>query len=255
MKPKRVIPCLDVKEGRVVKGVRFVEFKDAGDPAELGAYYSKEGADELYLLDITASAEGRATMLDVVRKTAERVTVPMTVGGGVASVEQMERLFDVGASKVCLSSAAVNDPDLIRRGAERFGSDRIVLGIDALRRRRDDGSHWWEVIIHGGRTPTGMDLLEWAQRGASLGAGELLVNSIDTDGVKDGYDNEMNRAVSASVDIPLIASGGAGTLQHLVDGIIIGGADAVLAASIFHFGEHSIAEAKAYLAAHGIPVR
>lgn len=254
MKAKRVIPCLDVKDGRVVKGVRFAGFQDAGDPAELAEFYSKEGADELVLFDITASAEDRATMLDVIERAARRADIPLTIGGGVATVDDMERLFHVGAQKVCINSAAVKDPSLIRRGAERFGSQRIVLAIDAMRRQRENGEVWWEVVTRGGRNPTGMDLVEWAKKGESLGAGELVLNSIDADGVKDGYDNEMNRAVTSQVQIPVVASGGAGQLQHFVDGIVHGGVDAVLAASIFHFGEYRIADVKAYLAAHGIPV-
>jgi len=255
MLAKRIIPCLDIRDGRVVKGVRFGNFRDAGDPVELAEAYDREGADELVLFDITASAEGRATMVDVVRRTAEKVFVPLTVGGGVSSVEQMRTLLKAGADKISINTAAVKNPDLIRQGAEQFGSQCIVLSIDARRRRREDGSLWWEVVIHGGRTPTGMDAVEWAQRGVELGAGELVLNSIDADGTKDGYDNELNRTVSEAVDVPIIASGGVGNLQHLVDGILIGKADAVLAASIFHFGEYSIAEAKAYLKAHGIPVR
>jgi len=255
MLARRVIPCLDVRDGRVVKGVRFDNIKDAGDPVELAEVYDREGADELVFYDITASAEGRATMVEVVRRAAEKVFIPLTVGGGVSTVEQMRALLQAGADKISVNSAAVKNPDLIREGAERFGSQCIVLSIDARRRRRDDGSLWWEVVINGGRTPTGMDAVEWAQRGVELGAGELVLNSIDADGTKDGYDNELNRTVSEAVDVPVIASGGVGNLQHLVDGILVGKADAVLAASIFHFGEYSIAEAKAYMKAHGIPVR
>lgn len=255
MLARRIIPCLDVRDGRVVKGVRFENIKDAGDPVELAEFYDREGADELVFYDITASAEGRATMVEVARRTAERVFIPFTVGGGVSTVEQMRALLQAGADKISVNSAAVRNPDLIREGAERFGSQCIVLSIDAQRRRREDGSLWWEVVINGGRTPTGMDAVEWAQRGVALGAGELVLNSIDADGTKDGYDNELNRAMSEAVDVPVIASGGVGNLQHLVDGVLVGKADAVLAASIFHFGEYSIAEAKAYMKAHGIPVR
>lgn len=251
----RVIPCLDVKDGRVVKGVRFEGFKDAGDPVELAAYYDREGADELVFLDITASAEGRKTMIDVVRNVAAAVSIPFTVGGGVSDVDSMEALFEAGADKVSINSAAVNNPELIREGAERFGSERIVLAIDARRRHREDGAVWWEVVINGGHKPMGIDAVEWAGRGAALGAGELMLNSIDADGTKDGYDNAFNATVAAVVDVPIIASGGVGTLKHLVDGVIEGKADAVLAASIFHFGEHTIAEAKAYMRAHGIEVR
>ena len=255
MLAKRVIPCLDVRDGRVVKGVRFEAIKDAGDPVELAAYYDREGADELVFYDITASAEGRRTMVDVARKVAEKVFIPFTVGGGVSDVEGMRALLQAGADKISVNSAAVRNPDLIRAGAELFGSQCIVLSIDARRRHRPDGSLWWEVVINGGRQPTGMDVLEWAERGVALGAGELVLNSIDADGTKDGYDNALNSAVACRVGVPVIASGGAGTLQHLVDGVKVGGADAVLAASIFHFGEYTIAEAKAYMRAHGVPVR
>ena len=255
MLAKRIIPCLDIRDGRVVKGVRFGNFRDAGDPVELAEAYDREGADELVLFDITASAEGRATMVDVVRRTAEKVFIPLTVGGGVSSVEQMRTLLKAGADKISINTAAVKNPDLIRQGAEQFGSQCIVLSIDARRRHRPDGSLWWEVVVNGGRQPTGMDVLEWAGRGVALGAGELVLYRIVADGTKDGYDNALNSAVASRVGVPVIASGGAGTLQHLVDGIKVGGADAVLAASIFHFGEYTIAEAKAYMRSHGVPVR
>ena len=250
-----MIPCLDLRDGRVVKGVRFEAIKDAGDPVELAEYYYREGADELVMYDITASAEGRSIMLDVVRQTAERISIPLTVGGGVSGVTEMQAVFEAGADKISINSAAVTNPDLIREGAERYGSQRIVLAIDARRQRREDGSLWWEVVIRGGRTPTGMDAVEWAKRGVELGAGELVLNSIDADGTKDGYDNELNLTVSEAVDVPVVASGGVGNLQHLVDGVLVGKVDAVLAASIFHFGEYSIAEAKAHMKSHGIPVR
>jgi len=252
---KRIIPCLDVRDGRVVKGVQFEAIKDAGDPVELAAFYDKEGADELVFYDITASAEGRKTMIDVARRTAEQAFIPFTVGGGVSDVESMRALLQAGADKISINSAAVKDPDLIRAGAEHFGSQCIVLSIDARRQHRPDGKLWWEVVVNGGRKPTGMDAVEWAERGALLGAGELVLNSIDADGTREGYDNELNRTVSERVDVPVIASGGVGNLQHLLEGIVEGKADAVLAASIFHFGDHSIAEAKAYLRSHGVQVR
>ncbi len=252
---KRIIPCLDVRDGRVVKGVQFEAIKDAGDPVELAAFYDKEGADELVFYDITASAEGRKTMIDVARRTAEQAFIPFTVGGGVSDVESMRALLQAGADKISINSAAVKDPDLIRAGAEHFGSQCIVLSIDARRQHRPDGTLWWEVVVNGGRKPTGMDAVEWAERGALLGAGELVLNSIDADGTREGYDNELNRTVSERVDVPVIASGGVGNLQHLLEGIVEGKADAVLAASIFHFGDHSIAEAKAYLRSHGVQVR
>lgn len=255
MEITRVIPCLDLRDGRVVKGVRFEAIRDAGDPVELAEFYNREGADELVLYDITASAEGRSVMLDVVRQTADKISIPLTVGGGVSDVEGMQALFEAGAAKISINSAAVKNPDLINEAAKRFGSERIVLAIDAKRQRREDGSLWWEVVVRGGRTPTGMDAVEWARRGVGLGAGELVLNSIDADGTKDGYDNDLNRTVSETVDVPVVASGGVGNLQHLVDGVLVGKADAVLAASIFHFGEYSIAEAKAYMKSHGIPVR
>lgn len=255
MLAKRVIPCLDIRDGRVVKGVQFEAIKDAGDPVELAEYYDREGADELVFFDITASAEGRATTVEAVRQIAEKVFIPLTVGGGVSDVAGMRTLLNAGADKISVNSAAVRNPDLIREGAERFGSQCIVLSIDARRQWKQDGTLWWEVVTHGGRRPTGMDAVEWAQRGVELGAGELVLNSIDADGTRDGYDNDLNRAVSEAVDVPVIASGGVGNLQHLVDGILVGKADAVLAASIFHFGDYSIAEAKAYMKAHGIPVR
>lgn len=255
MSVRRVIPCLDVKDGRVVKGVQFTQFRDAGDPAELAAFYDREGADEIFLFDITASAEGRKTMVDVVKRTAERVSVPFGVGGGIRTPQEMRDLLNAGADKVSINSAAVRHPELINLGVEEFGSDRIVLAIDCKRRTKPDGSTWWEVVINGGHTSTGMDVVAWAQEAESRGAGELVLNSIDADGTKAGYDNELNRTIARRVSIPVVASGGAGTLDHLLDGIVVGEADAVLAASIFHFGEVRIAEVKAYLAAAGIPVR
>lgn len=255
MLSKRIIPCLDVRAGRVVKGKQFADIQDAGDPVELAAYYDRAGADELVFYDITASAEGRRTMIDVARRTAERVFIPFTVGGDVSDVYQIRELLAAGADKISVNSAAVRNPGLIRAAAERFGSQCVVLSIDCRRRTRQDGSVWWEVVIHGGRTPTGMDAVAWAVEGVRLGAGELVLNSIDADGTKNGYDNELNRAVAERVDVPVIASGGAGTLQHLVDGILVGRADAVLAASIFHFGQYTIREAKEYMRQAGIPVR
>ncbi|MBO8142525.1 MAG: imidazole glycerol phosphate synthase subunit HisF [Firmicutes bacterium] len=255
MLAKRIIPCLDVRDGRVVKGVQFEGIQDAGDPVELAAFYDQEGADEIVFYDITASAEGRKTMVEVVRRAAEAVFVPLTVGGGVGSVEDMRALLNAGADKVSVNSAAVRRPELIREGAERFGSQCIVLSIDCRRRPGAANSPAWEVVIDGGRTPTGLDAVEWARRGEELGAGELVLNSIDADGTKQGYDNELNRRIAAEVSIPIVASGGAGGLEHLRDGFLVGRADAVLAASIFHFRQVRIRDAKEYLRAAGVPVR
>ncbi|HZU07613.1 MAG TPA: imidazole glycerol phosphate synthase subunit HisF [Chloroflexota bacterium] len=252
MLTKRIIPCLDVTGGRVVKGVSFVSLRDAGDPVELAAFYNAEGADELVFLDITASSEGRETMVEVVERTAERVFIPLTVGGGVRSVEDMRRLLRAGADKTAINTAAVADPTLIARGAEAFGSQCIVVAIDA--KRRADGSGW-EVYTHGGRRPTGLDAVAWAVRAAELGAGEILLTSIDADGTQDGYDLALTAAVSTAVPIPVIASGGAGRPEHLLAAVTEGCADAVLAASIFHYGTYRIAEVKAFLAARGVPVR
>jgi cyclase len=246
----RVIPCLDVDAGRVVKGVQFVELRDAGDPAELAERYDAEGADEVVFLDITASSDARATMVDVVRRAAERVFIPLTVGGGVRAVDDARLLLRAGADKVGVNSAAVATPELIGELADEFGAQCVVVAVDA--RRRGDG---WEVFTHGGRQPTGLDALEWVDRAAKLGAGEILLTSMDRDGTRDGFDLDLTRAVVDTVPIPVVASGGVGTLQHLVDGAVIGGADAVLAASIFHFGEHTVAEAKLALADAGVPVR
>lgn len=248
---KRIIPCLDVDRGRVVKGMSFVNLRDAGDPVELAAYYDREGADELVLLDITASSDGRDTMVDVVERTGERVFIPFTVGGGIRSVEDIRRMLRAGADKVSVNSAAVADPELIRRGAAEFGSQCVVLAIDA--KRRADGG--WEVYTHGGRQPTGIDAVRWAVEGAERGAGEILLTSMDADGLQKGYDLALTAAVSSSVGIPVIASGGAGSPEHLYDGIVEGRADAVLAASIFHFGQWRIRDVKDYLAARGLPVR
>ncbi|MGH7394830.1 MAG: imidazole glycerol phosphate synthase subunit HisF [Candidatus Methylomirabilales bacterium] len=251
MLAKRIIPCLDVKDGRVVKGVRFVDLRDAGDPAQAAAAYDAAGADELVFLDITASHERRKIMLEVVRRTAERAFMPLTVGGGIASLEDIRALLLAGADKVSVNTAAVKDPDLIREAAERFGSQCIVLAIDA--KARPGGG--WEVFVHGGRTPTGLEAVDWARRGAGLGAGEILLTSMDRDGTKDGYDLALTAAVAGAVPVPVIASGGAGRAEHLYAALTDGGADAALAASIFHFGELSIPQVKAYLRERGVPVR
>jgi cyclase len=248
---KRIIPCLDVTAGRVVKGVNFVNLRDAGDPVELAALYDREGADELVFLDITASSDGRAILLDVVRRTAEQVFIPFTVGGGLRTLEDIRAILAAGADKVSLNTAAVRDPELVARAAGRFGSQCVVVAIDARRA----GPGRWEVYVHGGRTPTGIDAVAWARRVEELGAGEILLTSMDRDGTKDGYDLELTRAVAEAVGIPVIASGGAGTLEHLAQGLQEGRADAVLAASIFHFGKYSIRQAKEYLKSRGIPVR
>ncbi len=251
MLTRRIIPCLDVKDGRVVKGTSFVQLRDAGDPVEQASAYDAQGADEICFLDISAAPEGRSTLLDVVARTADCVFAPLTVGGGVRAVDDVERLLLAGADKISMNTAAIRDPSLIARAADRFGIQAIVVAVDA--KRRGDGT--WEVYSHGGRTPEGLDALAWCQRAAELGAGELLLTSMDQDGTRSGYDLDLVRAVSSSVTIPVIASGGVGTLDHLADGLALGGADAVLAASIFHFGQHTIAEAKAHLAARGLPVR
>ena len=247
----RVIPCLDVKDGRVVKGINFVDLRDAGDPVEQARVYDRAGADELCFLDITASHERRDIMLDVVRQTAEECFMPLTVGGGVRSPEDIRTLLAAGADKVAMNTAAVQDPELVRAGAEKFGSQCIVVAVDAKR----NGAGGFEVFTHGGREATGLDVLDWVTRLAALGAGEILLTSMDRDGTRQGYDVELTRAVADSLTIPVIASGGVGTLDHLVAGVRDGHASAVLAASIFHFGEHTIAEAKAHMAAAGVPVR
>jgi cyclase len=246
----RVIPCLDVDAGRVVKGVNFVGIRDAGDPVELAARYGAEGADELVFLDITASSGARATMVHVVERVADEVFIPFTVGGGARSVDDVRRLLRAGADKVSLNTAAVEDPQLLERAAGEFGAQCVVVAIDA---RRAAGG--WEVVTHGGRRPTGLDALAWATRACAAGAGEVLLTSMDRDGTEAGYDLELLRAVGGVVDVPVVASGGVGTLAHLRDGVVEGGASAVLAASIFHFGRHTVGEAKAYLAAHGVLVR
>jgi cyclase len=252
VKTARVIPCLDVTDGRVVKGTNFVDLRDAGDPVELAARYDVEGADELVFLDITASSDGRDTMVEVVRRTADQVFIPLTVGGGVRSVVDARRMLRAGADKVSVNTAAVQNPRLIADIAAEFGSQCVVCAIDA--KRRDDGKSF-EVFLHGGRTPTGLDAVDWAVRAVDLGAGEILLTSMDRDGTKEGFDLTLTRAVTSSVGVPVIASGGVGNLDHLVDGVIEGGADAVLAASIFHFREFTVAEAKRRLAEAGVPVR
>jgi cyclase len=254
MLAKRVIPCLDVKDGRVVKGVRFVDLKDAGDPVEAARAYDAQGADELVFLDITASHENRRIMLEVVARTAEGIYMPLTVGGGLRGLDDVRALLRAGADKVSLNTAALARPLLIRDAAERFGSQCIVVAIDA-RREPGPGRARWGVYTHGGRRPTGRDAVEWAQEAVRLGAGEILLTSMDRDGTKDGYDLELTRAVSETVEVPVIASGGAGSLEHLAEGLVEGRADAVLAASIFHFGIHTIAEAKQYLRQRGVEVR
>jgi len=251
MLTKRVIPCFDVDNGRVVKGVSFVELRDAGDPVELAKLYDAEGADELVFLDITASSDDRRTVYDMVERTAGEVFIPFTVGGGVRSDLDVRVLLELGADKVSLNSAAVADPRLVAETSERFGAQCIVVAIDA----KAAGKGRWEVYTHGGRRPTGIDAVEWAKKAVALGAGELLLTSMDTDGHKDGYDIPLTRAISEAVEVPVIASGGCGHPQHMVDAIVDGKADAVLAASIFHFGEYSIGETKRYMAAHGLPMR
>jgi imidazole glycerol-phosphate synthase subunit HisF len=253
---KRVVPCLDVKDGRVVKGVRFVDLRDAGDPVEVALAYDAQGADELVFLDITASHEARDTMLDVVHHTAEGIYMPLTVGGGIRTVEDVRRLLRAGADKISLNTAALERPTVIREAVERFGSQCIVVAIDARRESgRPDEPPRWGVYTHGGRRPAGRDAIEWAREAVALGAGEILLTSMDRDGTKDGYDLELTRAVSQSLSVPVIASGGAGSLEHLYEGLVDGCADAALAASIFHFGTHTIAEAKAYLRGRGVEVR
>ena len=255
MLAKRIIPCLDVKDGRVVKGTEFLNLRDAGDPVELGAFYDREGADELVFLDITASHERRKTVVEMAARVAEEVFIPFTVGGGITAVADMRAILLAGADKTAINTAAVNNPRLIAEGAERFGSQCVVVAIDARRRVKEDAGRGWEVYIHGGRTPTGRDAIQWAIQAVALGAGEILLTSMDRDGTKDGFDNELNRAVSESVGVPVIASGGAGNLEHLADGILQGKADAVLAASIFHYREYTIRQAKEFLAGRGIAIR
>ncbi len=254
MRSVRVIPCLDVHAGRVVKGVHFVGLRDAGDPVALAARYDAEGADELVFLDITASSEARDTIVDVARRTAEEVFIPFTVGGGIRGVDDARRLLRAGADKVGVNTAAVTRPGLVSELAEEFGSQCVVVAIDA-RHRRGPGAPGWEVVTHGGRTPSDQDALAWAAEAEERGAGEILLTSMDRDGTRDGFDVELTRAVVEATNVPVVASGGVGTLDHLAQGVLAGGADAVLAASIFHFGQHTIAEAKAHLAGCGITVR
>ena len=250
MLAKRVIPCLDVKDGRVVKGVQFLDLRDAGDPVAAAQAYDAQGADELVFLDITASHEGRAIMLDVVRRTAEGIYMPLTVGGGIRGVDDIRTLLRAGADKVSLNTAALERPQVIREAAERFGSQCIVVAIDA---KRSNGG--WTVYSHGGRRPANREAVAWAREAESLGAGEILLTSMDRDGTQDGYDLELTREVAEAVSVPVIASGGVGTLEHLREGLVEGKADAALAASIFHFGTHTVRDAKAYLRDRGVPVR
>jgi len=254
MLAKRIIPCLDVHGGRVVKGTNFLQLRDAGDPVEVAARYEKEGADELVFLDITASHEQRNIMLDVVQRTAEQVFMPLTVGGGIRSLEDIRSLLNAGCDKVSINSTACKNPEFVRQAADRFGSQCIVVNIDPKRVWKE-GREVWEVHIHGGRTPTGLEAVAWAQEVEKLGAGEIVLTSMDRDGTKDGYDLEVTRAVSEAVGIPVVASGGAGKPEHLADAILIGKADAALAASIFHYGQYTIEETKRLMAQRGIPVR
>ncbi|MFH1645395.1 MAG: imidazole glycerol phosphate synthase subunit HisF [Candidatus Omnitrophota bacterium] len=269
MLAKRIIPCLDVKDGRVVKGIKFLNLRDAGDPAEQAAAYDKEGADEIVFLDITASHEARETMVDVVRRTAKNVFMPLTVGGGINNLDMIERLLKAGADKVSINTAAVKNPGFVKEASERFGSQCIVVAIDARRAmnpkknlknffvsgswRKAEGG--WEVYINGGRTPTGLDVVEWAQRVCSLGSGEILLTSMDCDGTKDGYDIDLTNTVAKSVPVPVIASGGAGKLEHLYEALTAGNADAALCASIFHFKEYTIKQAKEFLKGKGVEIR
>jgi cyclase len=258
MLAKRIIPCLDVTGGRVVKGVNFVELRDAGDPVEIAARYNEQGADELTFLDITATSEGRDLIIPIIEAVAAQVFIPLTVGGGVRTVEDVRRLLNAGADKVSFNSAAVANPQVIRDASRKYGAQCIVVAIDAKRRQGDDRQargEGWDVYTHGGRKNTGLDAVQWAARMAEHGAGEILLTSMDRDGTRIGFDLDLTRAVSDAVNVPVIASGGVGNLEHLVDGIQKGGADAVLAASIFHYGQHTVAEAKALMAARGIPVR
>ena len=254
MLTKRIIPCLDVTQGRVVKGTSFTDLRDAGDPVELAAFYYQEGADELVFLDIGATPEGRDTMVDIVERVSKQVFIPLTVGGGLRSIEDMRRMLRAGADKISINTAAVLNPELIKEGARRFGSQCIVIAIDA-KRNNGTGECKWEICTHGGRRPTGIDAIMWAKKAAGLGAGEVLLTSWDADGHRAGYDLELTRAIGEAVTIPIIASGGAGNLEHLYEALVLGKADAVLAASIFHYRTFSIREAKAYLGERGIPVR
>ena len=252
---KRIIPCLDVDQGRVVKGVQFIDIRDAGDPVEVAKRYDNEGADEITFLDITASHEGRDTIVHVVEQVASQVFIPLTVGGGIREVADVRRMLNAGADKVAINTAAVFNPEFVGEAADRFGSQCIVVAVDAKRVSADGEPLKWEIFTHGGRKPTGIDAIEWSQKMAEYGAGEILLTSMDRDGTKQGFNLPLNKAVSEAVSVPLIASGGVGNLQHLADGVLQGGADAVLAASIFHFGEYTVGEAKAHMAQQGIEVR
>jgi cyclase len=255
MLAKRIIPCLDVDAGRVVKGVQFVEIRDAGDPVEVARRYDEQGADEITFLDITASSDDRETMVHVVEQVASEVFIPLTVGGGIRALPDIRRMLNAGADKVAINTAAVNRPEFVREAAEKFGSQCIVVAIDAKRVSKDGEANRWEIFTHGGRKPTGLDAVAWARRMVSYGAGEILLTSMDRDGTKDGFDLALTRAVSDAVEVPVIASGGVGNLDHLVAGVREGGADAVLAASIFHFGTYTIEQAKRHMAAAGVEVR
>jgi cyclase len=250
MLAKRIIPCLDVKDGRVVKGTQFVNLKDAGDPVENAKLYDEQGADEIAFLDITASYERRDILIDIVRRTADEIFIPLTVGGGIRNIDDIRKLLNAGADKVSINTAAVNDPTLIKNASKRFGSQCIVIAIDAKRKGKG-----WEVYTHGGRIPTGIDAIEWAKKMEEMGAGEILLTSMDRDGTKDGYDIELTRTISETVGIPVIASGGVGKLEHLYEGLVFGKADAVLAASIFHYREFTIAQVKSFLKEKGVVVR
>ena len=252
---KRVIPCLDVDAGRVVKGVRFVDIRDAGDPDEVARRYDEQGADEITFLDITASSDNRATMVGLVEAVATEVFIPLTVGGGIRNIEDIRKMLIAGADKVSINSAAITDPEFVRQASRRFGSQCIVIAIDAKQTGTDPQHPRWEVFTHGGRRNTGIDAIDWARQAETLGAGEILLTSMDRDGTRNGFDLKLTRAVSEAVSVPVIASGGVGSLQDLVEGIVEGKADAVLAASIFHFGEHTVGEAKMLMAKQGIPVR
>ncbi|MDO3388559.1 imidazole glycerol phosphate synthase subunit HisF [Gilvimarinus sp. SDUM040013] len=252
---KRIIPCLDVDEGRVVKGVQFVDIRDAGDPVEVAKRYNEAGADEITFLDITASHQGRDTTVHTVERIASEVFIPLTVGGGIRSNDDIRRMLNAGADKVGINSAAVHNPDFVKAASDRFGAQCIVVAIDAKQVSGEGEAKRWEIFTHGGRKPTGIDAVEWAERMSNYGAGEILLTSMDRDGTKNGFDLELTRAISDAVPVPVIASGGVGNLQHLADGVIDGRADAVLAASIFHFGEYTVNEAKAYMQERGIEVR
>jgi len=252
---KRIIPCLDCENGRVVKGVKFLDIRDAGDPVEVAKRYCDQGADEITFLDITASHEGRETTIDTVKAIAGQVFIPLTVGGGIRTLQDIREMLNAGADKVAINTSAVTNPDFVKQASEKFGSQCIVVAIDAKKVSAEDEPDKWEIFTHGGRNPTGLDAVEWAKQMVAYGAGEILLTSMDRDGTKDGFDLKLNRAISEAVTVPVIASGGVGNLQHLVEGITEGKADAVLAASIFHFGEYSIPEAKKYMAGKGIVVR